>query len=62
VNTVVAQGYGAGTNNCSDLMVELTQHNSPSYFPGTNSITQPSSVPAAGDPANGGGNLERQTG
>ncbi|HEV7559572.1 MAG TPA: hypothetical protein VGO00_29050 [Kofleriaceae bacterium] len=47
-NTTVADGYDLATNNCSDLMMQVTQQNNSGFYPGVNWLTQPFSVPAAG--------------
>jgi hypothetical protein len=50
VNTTVADGYSLGTNNCSDLIMQVTQKADPAFYPGENYLTQPYSVPPPGQP------------
>jgi hypothetical protein len=48
-NLAVADGYDLATNNCSDLMMQVTQQNNGAFYPGMNTLTQPYSVPPAGE-------------
>lgn len=47
-NLTVADGYDLATNNCSDLMMQVTQQNNGGFYPGMNTLTQPYSVPSPG--------------
>jgi hypothetical protein len=47
-NLTVANGYDLATNNCSDLMMQVTQSNNGAFYPGVNSLTWPYWVPPAG--------------
>ena len=47
-NINVADGYDLATNNCSDLMMQVTQQNNGAFYPGANFMTWPYSVPPPG--------------